>query len=113
MTNTENIFHSACLLAREGNLDEARQLLTKAIETTPDDAYILPGPGIVSEKEGNFKDAEYHCAYATKLEPDCTAHRAVNRQQCARKRPPDIINLPHPDIPGSGGWSRGTASHAH
>jgi len=59
--------------ARGGNYDEAAQLLTEAIETTPDCGECLRNLGIVEYQRGNHDEAEQALLRATEIAPDDAA----------------------------------------
>lgn len=72
-------------------LEEARQLLDKALSLAPDDGFILDSKGWLLLSFGNLEGAENHLrrAYAQRPDPEIAAHLgevlwARNKQDEAR-----------------------------
>ncbi len=70
---TADAFEGGLAAARGGNYDEAAQLLTEAIETTPDCGECLRNLGIVEYQRGNYAEAEQALRRATGITPDDAA----------------------------------------
>ncbi len=70
---TADAFEGGLAAARGGDYDEAAQLLTEAIETTPDCSECLRNLGIVEFQRGNYDAAERALRRATGIAPDDAA----------------------------------------
>lgn len=70
---TAGAFTGGLAAARAGNYDEAVELLTEAIESTPDCGECLRNLGIVEYERGNYDEAEEALLRATGIAPDDAA----------------------------------------
>ena len=70
---TADAFAGGLEAARGGNYDEAAQLLTEAIEVTPDCGECFRNLGIVEFQRGNYDEAEQALRRATEIAPDDAA----------------------------------------
>ena len=70
---TADAFAGGLEAARGGNYDEAAQLLTEAIDTTPDCGECLRNLGIVEYQRRNYDEAEQALLQATEIAPDDAA----------------------------------------
>ena len=70
---TAGAFAGGLAAARDGNYDEAAELLAEAIESTPDCGECLRNLGIVEYERGNHDEAEQALLQATEIAPDDAA----------------------------------------
>ena len=70
---TADAFEGGLEAARSGNYDEAAQLLSEAIDTTPDCGECLRNLGIVEYQRGNYDEAEQALLRATEIAADDAA----------------------------------------
>ena len=70
---TADAFAGGLEAARGGDYDEAAQLLTEAIDTTPDCGECLRNLGIVEYQRRNYDEAEQALLQATEIAPDDAA----------------------------------------
>ena len=70
---TRGAFNDGLTAAREGDFDEAAQLLNAAVEATPDCGECLRNLGIVEFRRRNYDEAERALRRATEIAPDDAA----------------------------------------
>ena len=70
---TAGAFAGGLAAARDGNYDEAAELLAEALESTPDCGECLRNLGIVEYERGNYDEAEQALLQATEIAPDDAA----------------------------------------